>query len=391
MAETGKRADPHGAWRHALIVLARSLTVPLLLAAGVLAFLLARGLYEFALAVSANFGQVFAFLALFGAITFFTKLGISQLNKHLVALLGDLGNYLRSIPSRGSGSFGASVRALARRLVPIFVLTAAAGLLSGYVRLPDAGPASPGAIPAAIKIQSTGEDVTLSFRGPGERESSTNIAGLRDLIADIVAQAREDRFGEPAPPAKTEGPVVNGPIRSNYVASFPILFERARLDSGARAAAADGGGPEFAGGASYDAEFNRDLIGLLVDSLAPCGEDDGTRPVWLSVRGYASSAPFRDGEGKVLAQSAKLNVVLANMRRRSVESALRAAIADANAQRRILLTPEIDYTLPSQLDRDRKFNDRPGASPAEPGSLPQDLLTRMAYINVLSAARCAPD
>lgn len=183
-----------------------------------------------------------------------------------------------------------------------------------------------------------------------------------------------------------------GRARSNYVASFPILFERATLDSEPRAGTAAGGGPEFAGGAAYDAEFNRGLIiRLLVESLAPCGEEDGTRPVWLSVRGYASSAPFRDGRGEALPQSGELNVRLANRRRRSVESALRAAIVRAGAERQIRLTPEIGYTLYSQLERGRKFNDRPGAYPAESGSLPQDFLTRAAYVNILTAAKCAPD
>ena len=67
----------------------RPLAVPLILAVGVLAFLLARSLYASSLAVGANLGQVFAFFALFGAISFLAKLGLSQPNKHLAALLRD--------------------------------------------------------------------------------------------------------------------------------------------------------------------------------------------------------------------------------------------------------------------------------------------------------------
>lgn len=387
MAETGKRSASRQGWRYAFGVLGRSLTVPLILAVGVSVFLLARGLYASSLAVGENLGQVFAFLALFGAISFFTKLGLSQLNKHLVALLRDLWNYFKSIFSRDPANFGKSLRALTRRLIPVLVLTVAAGLLSGYIRAPDAQ----SDLPAVLEVHSGNSDVTVSFRRPGGQSVSTNIVGLRNMVAEIVTQALEDHSSGQASLVMAEKPVMTEPLMSNYVASFPILFEQASLNSGPRAAAATAAGSEFAGGAAYDAELNRDLIRLLAESLAPCGEEDGTRPVWLSVRGYVSSAPFRDDRGEALLQSGELNVRLANMRRRSVESALRAAIVRADAEGRIRLTPEIDYTLYSQLERDRKFNDRPGASPAEPGSLPQDLLTRVAYINVLSAARCAPD
>ncbi|MDE0129651.1 MAG: hypothetical protein OXQ86_08820 [Gammaproteobacteria bacterium] len=90
MAETEEQKAPTKGWRYSFGVFARLLTVPLILAVGVSAFLLARSLYASSLAMSENLGQVFAFFALFGAIGFFTKLGLSQLNKHLVALLGDL-------------------------------------------------------------------------------------------------------------------------------------------------------------------------------------------------------------------------------------------------------------------------------------------------------------
>lgn len=387
MAERGKHSASGTGWRYAFRVLARSLTVPLLLAAGVSAFWLARSLYAWALALGENLGQVFAFFALFGAISFFAKLGLSQLNEHLLALLRGIWNYFRSIFSRDPAIFAESLRALARRLIPVLVLTIGAGLLSGYVR----PPAAESGLPGTIEVRSGDRGVTVSFRQPGGQDASTNIVGLRGIIEEVVTQALEQQASGQA------SPVIEGRrdaiehARSNYVASFPILFKRAALDSGPRAGAAAGGGPEFAGGAAYDAEFNRGLIRLLVESLAPCGEEDGTRPVWLSVRGYASSAPFRDGRGEALPQSGELNVRLANRRRRSVESALRAAIVRAGAERRIRLTPEIDYTLHSQLERDRKFNDRPGAYPAEAGSLPQDFLTRAAYVNVLSAAKCAPD
>ncbi len=393
-AEMGKRSAPRQGWRYAFGVLARSLTVPLILAVGGLTFLLARSLYASSLAVGENLGQVFAFLALFGAIGFFTKLGLSQLNKHLAALLRDLWNYFKSILSRNPASFRESLRALTRRLIPVLVLTIGAGLLSGYIRPPDAEPEIPSAesaMPRAIEVHSGESDVTVSFRGANGQNVSTNIVGLRGVIAKIVTQSLEDQAGPKEPAVMADQPVMIEPIRSNYVASFPILFERASLDPGPRSAAAAGGGAEFAGGAAYDAKLNRKFIRLLVESLDPCGEEDGTRPVWLSVRGHASSAPFRDGRGEALPLSGDLNVRLANTRRRSVEGELRKAIGEADAERRIRLTPEIDYTLPSQLRRDRKFNDRPGAYAAAAGSLPQDVLTRVAYVNILSAANCAPD
>ena len=397
MIETEERNAPGKGWRYAFGILARSLTVPLILAIGVSAFWLARNLYASSLVAGENLGEVFAFFTLFGAISFFAKLGLSQLNKHLVAMLGDLRDYFKSIFSRDSAKFREAVRALARRSIPVILLTVGAGLLSGYIRPPGAQPDMPPAesdMPPAIEVHSGDSDVTVSFRGANGQDVSTNIVGLRGVIAGIVTQALGNRSGPPDPNGVTERPDANRSMRGNYVASFPILFERAGLDSAARASATDGAAgadPEFADGAAYDAGLNRDLVRLLVEALAPCGEEDGTRPVWLSVRGYASSAPFRDGGGEVLAQSGELNVRLANMRRRSVESALRAEIRRADAESRIRLTPEIDYTLPSQLERDRKFNDRPGAYPAEAGSLPQDLLTRVAYVNVLSAAGCAPD
>ncbi|MDE0414035.1 MAG: hypothetical protein OXI47_06830 [Gammaproteobacteria bacterium] len=294
---------------------------------------------------------------------------------------------MKSIFSRDLAGFGESLRALTRRLIPVFVLTIAAGLLSGYVRPTEAETG----IPDSVEVHYGDGDVIVSFHRPDGQKEITNIVGLRGVIAEIVAQALEERAGQQTSPGVVEEVDANLYIRSNYVASFPILFERARLDSGSRAGAAVAGGAEFAVGAAYDTELNRGLIRMLVESLAPCGEEDGTRPVWLSVRGYASSAPFRDGWGEALPESRELNVGLANMRRRSVESALRAAIVRAEAERRIRLTPGIDYTLHTQLERDRKFNDRPDQSPAEAGSLPQDLLTRVAYVNVLSAARCAPD
>ncbi len=387
MAKTGKRRASGQGWGYAFRVLARSLTVPLILAVGVLTFFLARSLYASSLAVGQNLGQVFAFFALFGAISFFAKLGLSQLNKHLVALLRDFWNYFKSILSRDSARFAESLRALTKRLIPVLVLTVGAGLLSGYIRPPDGEPD----IPGAITVHSGDSDVTVSFRRSNGQDASTNILGLRGVIAEIVTQALEDQASGPEPPLMAEKPDTDERIRSNYVASFPILFERASLDSGLRGATAADGAAQFVAGADYDAELNRSFIRLLVESLIPCGEEDGTRPVWLSVRGYASSAPFRDGKGEALPQSVELNLRLANMRRRSVERALRAAIGQAGAERRIRLTPEIDYTLPSQLKRDRKFNDRPAAYPAKAGSLPQDFLTRVAYVNILSAARCAPD
>ena len=128
-----------------------------------------------------------------------------------------------------------------------------------------------------------------------------------------------------------------------------------------------------------------------MEALAPCGEADGTRPVRLIVRGSASSAPFKNPDGKLSPQSGELNVRVANARRRNVEEALRAALREKDLTNRIVLAATRDYEYPEQLERDRLFVDRPAGMPDDGESQPQDYLTRAAYIHVLSAAKCAPD
>lgn len=170
-----------------------------------------------------------------------------------------------------------------------------------------------------------------------------------------------------------------------YFARFPILFVAGTpagdVESGFEATEV-----EFQEGADYDADANGDLVARVVEALIPCGAGDGSRPVRLRVEGYASSAPF-SGFDEV--ESLRLNVLLANERRRAVADALEAEISRREAETRVEVLEAPDYGRIEEMERDREFNDRPNGTTAGEGGMAQDLLTRAAHIKVLDPARCA--
>lgn len=166
---------------------------------------------------------------------------------------------------------------------------------------------------------------------------------------------------------------------------IPILFERGQLPERGETVFAL---PEnlsdvrFSSGLDYARVQDRHLIRRLVSGLAPCAAAEGWSPVRLRVEGYASSEPFERVDADV---SRRLNVQLANERRQVVERDLRSEIGRLGARIRLAEVP--DYTEMSEMERSRRFNDRPGASPAR-GDYGQDFFTRAAYIRILDLAGC---
>lgn len=171
---------------------------------------------------------------------------------------------------------------------------------------------------------------------------------------------------------------------------IPILFERGQLkgsDNPDFAFPEDVSDVRFSAGLDYARTRDSQFITELVRGLAPCGADGEGRPVRLRVEGYASSEPF---EGAPEDVSVRLNLRLANERRRAVEGELRAEIRRRDLERVIELDEVSDYTEISEMERHRQFNDRPGDSPAR-GDFEQDLFTRAAHIRVLDLSRCSYD
>ena len=166
-----------------------------------------------------------------------------------------------------------------------------------------------------------------------------------------------------------------------YFARFPITFERAELTK-------DISEHEFGAGVEYIADSNGDLVRRLVKALVPCGTVD--KPVYLKVEGYASSEPFKNQETGELIESNKLNVRVANERRRNVEDALRKAINNSQVtEGGIVVTDVADHNDLAEMERDREFNDRPDEGDTGNGRFEQDFLTRAAHIKVLSPGNCA--
>ncbi len=375
---------------YASAVAGRLLSAPLILAIAVAAFWLAEYVYDAASSLGGNADQALGLLTLFAGVTFFFNLGLTHLKELCEALGRECMAYLRSLFERGSGSFRKSATALMKRMVPILLLAFGLGILSGYITIPDGEPGLPGTI---LLDDGVGE-MTVDFREADGAGVSANVAGIRNSIRKVFIEALDERSG-PIAPDRFAGALDTASWRkSNHVASFFVTFERASLVPNADSAADPGWectDVAFANGVEYDPRLNGNLIQRLAGALAPCGEEDGTRPVWIGVRGYASSAQFRNPRGEIRENSPQLNVCVANRRRRSVEDALQIAIRNANARQQIRIVPAVDYTQPSQLTRDLQIVDRPGGQIPEAGSLPQDSLTRAAHINLLSAAKCGVD
>ena len=169
---------------------------------------------------------------------------------------------------------------------------------------------------------------------------------------------------------------------------FPIMFERGRIaedDDSVLALTEDVSDVRFSAGLGFAEPRDRSLIATLVRALAPCGTSGTSGPVLLRVEGYASSEPFERAEGEV---SRRLNLHLANERRRVVESELRAEARRLGVEGAIELAKVEDYTDIAEMEEDRRFNDRPADSPAR-GDYDQDLFTRSAHIQILDLSACS--
>lgn len=169
---------------------------------------------------------------------------------------------------------------------------------------------------------------------------------------------------------------------------FPIMFERGRIaedDDSTLALTEDVSDVRFSAGLGFAGPRDRSLIATLVRALAPCGASGTSGPVVLRVEGYASSEPFERAEGEV---SRRLNLHLANERRRVVESELRAEARRLGVEGAIELADAEDYSDIAEMEEDRRFNDRPADSPAR-GDYDQDLFTRSAHIRILDLSACS--
>ena len=271
---------------YASAVAGRLLSVPLILAIAVAAFWLAEYVYDAASLLGDNADQALGLLTLFAGVTFFFNLGLTHLKEQCEALGRECMAYLRSLFERGTGSFRKSATALMKRMVPILLLAFGLGILSGYITIPDGEPGLPGTI---LLDDGVGE-MAVDLRESDDGGVSANVAGIRNSIRNVFIEALDERAGPVAPDPDWECANV-----------------------------------AFASGIEYDPVLNGDLIQRLTGALAPCGEEEGTRPVWIGVRGYASSAQFRNPRGEIRESSPQLNVCVANRRRRSVEDALQSA------------------------------------------------------------------
>ena len=383
MAIEPSREDLQQGWRYALMILARMAAIPVLLGLVVASFYLALPVYAYAPRLGSNARDVLGLLTIFGGISFLAALGMAELKSQLTNLFQVWVAFLGSVFDRSSANAKDSALQMAKSVLPILCLAFVAGLLSSHIN-PGLAEDDP---TGAMVLATDAGDLTISesdLEGVGE---ALRIEGLHDALDrtmhQVIARFRDSDDGPSALPGVGAGNWKTG----NYVASFPVVFEKANREAIAPADT----GTAFARGVAYDAERNANLVENLVEALGPCGEADGTRPVWLLVRGSASSAPFKDPDGKLNPQSGEFNVRVANARRRNVEDALRAALREKDLTSRITLAATVDYENPGQLERDRLFVDRPAGVQDDGESKPQDYLTRAAYIHVLSAANCAPD
>ena len=177
-----------------------------------------------------------------------------------------------------------------------------------------------------------------------------------------------------------------------YFARFPVAFGRAQFkQGGVMLRGTDISEYEFSDGVEYIADNNGDLVRRLVKALVPCGTSKS--PVVLKVEGYASSEPFMNKTGDELIESKKLNVRVANERRRKVEEAIHAAINSTGAEdeRRIVVVPGQDYNDLDEMKTARGFNDRSDEGDRGNGGFDQDFFTRAAHIKVLDLVKCAVD
>lgn len=168
---------------------------------------------------------------------------------------------------------------------------------------------------------------------------------------------------------------------------IPIFFPRAQFDEQQVGTVTESIPKElWNGGVEHDhnnVDANRNMLGTLVSSLAPCGEADGSVKVVLDVHGYASSEPFMF-KGEVHPYSENLNLQAANMRGQSVHRHLAEAIESYPNQFELMsFSPWESHSI---MQRNRGFNDRPTSSGS--GSKRQDMFTRSAHIVVKDLGLC---
>ena len=339
--------------------------------------------------VRKHFSHVFSFLFLLGTSNLLFKLGMAELKKQITNFRNALKTYMKAIPSRDPGTFRESLSNLKGAIMPTLIASLGIGFIGSYIVPSNTDLNVP---KIAVKYFPARDEILLNLLDRNGVETRASIEGMNESIGQAVSQALAERA-----PLFRIGPFLSPESEhwrnGNYVASFPVTFHAATLGLGSDHPHDGERHSEvpFTSGAEYDPDLNGNLLRLLVEALAPCGEEDGTNPVWLQIKGYASSAQFSyEGSGDVMAESDDLNITLANERRRSVEQKLREAIMRMGVENRIRLVGTTDYDRLSQLARDLKFNDRPDSGTSE-NSPPQDRITRSAIVNVLSAARCAED
>lgn len=200
------------------------------------------------------------------------------------------------------------------------------------------------------------------------------------------AQKALDLQGYTAPRAERLDLINVGPPNpEGYLASFPVTFEGGKLPQDVELSDIDFRHVEFERGLGFAPDPKETILGL-VEALAPCGSPEDR--VRLRVEGYASSQPFPDIDR---IDSDKLNVRLANERGERVARVVEEALNEHDPDDSRFGGLEIAvYGHLWQMERARRFNDRPaGSMEDETTAPPQDFLTRAAYIKVTHAGSCA--
>ena len=228
----------------------------------------------------------------------------------------------------------------------------------------------------------------------GHYVNKSDIAGFREYIKNEVTRAITEQG------YTRERAVVHDllpSLQDSFIyARIPIFFNVAELDpnSGGVVTSED----DFIDGVKYiDDKYEYKIsVGDLIDSLKPCGTKD--TPVRLRVEGFASSKRFNVSGNNDQKESDRLNLLVANFRRCSVEKALQTKIDDEKLGELIKVVRGKDYESIEEMKIFRRFNDRPtGGNMAgerrEAGAVNrisprQDLFTRTAHILILELSKC---
>jgi hypothetical protein len=186
----------------------------------------------------------------------------------------------------------------------------------------------------------------------------------------------------------------------DYLARFPIMFDRATLNDAVDIDAKTLAAKDFMSGIQYDPDLNNNFLRKFIDAIEPCGSTDGTKPVIISVEGYASSEPFyiykTSGTGvryktdQQYTYSEKMNLATAEYRGKEVAAQLIKLIGNDKIQQ-IKVNPAKTWESISDMETVRGFNDRPlGGSEnnAQEKKFSQDLFTRAAHIKIIDPGLC---